>query len=104
MWDWLVWCALAVAICSGIVGIVVLFRRVREVVRDGKRVYSSAAARLTALEAKVELAATKAEAAGDMRELERSLARLRRSVAQLAILTAALAEIDERFGWIRVLG
>ena len=101
MWDWVVWGALAVAICSGIAAAVVILRRVRGLVRDGMRVYASVAASVSALEAKVELAATKAEAAADTRELERSLARLRGSVAQLAVLQAALAEVDEQFGWMR---
>ena len=101
MWDWVVWGALAAAICSGIAAAVVVLGRVRVLVRNGMRVYSSAAASVSALEAKVELAATKAAAAGDLRELEKSIARLRGSVAQLAVLREALAEIDEHFGWIR---
>jgi hypothetical protein len=103
VWDWLVWGALAVAICSGIVGIVVLFRRVRDVVRNGKRVYSRAVARIDVLAAKAEIAASKAERAGDARELQESVAQLRRSIAQLTLLGAALAEVDELFGWMRVI-
>jgi len=103
VWDWVVWGALAVAICSGIAGIAVVLKRVREVVRSGKRVYSRAAADLSALEAKAELAAAKAESVGESTlELEKSVARLRSSIAQLAVLRAALAEVDEQFGWIRV--
>ena len=102
MWDWLVWGALAVAICSGIVGIVVLFRRVRDVLRNGTRVYSRAVESIDALAAKAELAASKAERAGYTRELQESVARLRGSIAQLTLLGAALAEVDELFGWMRV--
>jgi hypothetical protein len=98
-----VWGALAVAICSGIVGIVILFRRVREVVRNGTRVFSRATASLSVLEAKAELAAAKAESVGEKTlELEKSVARLRRSIAELAVLRGALAEVDEQFGWMRV--
>ena len=104
MWDWLVWCALLVAICSCIAAIVVLFRRTRDTLRDGKRVLSRAAASLAALQANAEQAAAKAERVGDgSRELEESLARLRGAIAQLAVLRAALAEVDATFGWIRVL-
>ena len=104
MWDWAVWGALLVAICSVIAGIVVLFRRVRDALRNAKRVRSRAVASLDALEAKAELAAAKAERLdGDTRELQESVARLRGSIAQLAILRTALAEVDAEFGWIRVL-
>jgi hypothetical protein len=103
VWDWVVWGALAAAICSAIAGAVIVLKRVREVVRSGKRVYSSAAASLGALEAKAELAAIKAERVGEStQELETSVARLRRSIAQIAVLRAALDEVDEQFGWIRV--
>ena len=103
MWDWLVWGALAVAICSGIVGIVTLFTRVLDAVRSMKRVRSRAVASLGALAAKSELAATKAERAGDTRELQESVARLRGSIAQLAILRAAIAEVEKQFAWVRLL-
>ncbi len=102
MWDWLVWGALAAAICSGIAGIVVLYRRVRDVVRNGQRVYSRAVESIDALAAKAELAAAKAERAGDAEELLASVARLRGSIAQLTLLGAALGEVDELFGWVRV--
>jgi hypothetical protein len=102
VWDWLVWGALVVAICSGIVGVVVLFRRVRDTLKNGRRVYSRAAESIDALAAKAELAATRAERAGDARELQESVARLRGSIAQLAVLGAALGEADELFGWMRV--
>ena len=99
----MVWGALAVAICSGIAAVVVLFRRIRELVRHGKRVYSRAAAGLSAIEEKAELAAVKAETVGDgTLALEKSVARLRGSIAQIAVLRAALDEVDEQFGWIRV--
>jgi hypothetical protein len=102
VWDWLIWGALAVAICSGIVAIVVLFRRVRDTLRNGKRVYSRAVESIDGLAAKAELAAAKAERAGDARELQESVARLRASIAQLTVLGAALGEVDELFGWMRV--
>ena len=103
MWDWVVWGALAVAICSGIAAIVVFLVRVREVVRSVKRVRSLAVASLGALDAKVEFAAAKAESAGDTRELRESVARLRRSIARFAILRAAIAEIEQKLSWVRVL-
>ena len=102
MWDWLIWGALAVAICSGIVAIVVLFRRVRDTLRNGKRVYPRAVESIDALAAKAELAAAKAERAGDARELQESVARLHASIVQLTVLGAALGEVDELFGWMRV--
>ncbi len=102
MWDWAIWIALAVAICSGIAAIVSVLTRARELVRHGTRVYSRAAAGLSAIEAKAELAATKAETVGEKSiELEKSVARLRRSIAQVAVLRAALDEVDTRFGWLR---
>ncbi len=103
MWDWAVWGALAVAICSGIAGIVLVFVRVRELVRRVKSVSSRAAKSLGAVTAKAELTATKAEEAGDTAELQASVARLRGGLAQLAILRAALARADEQLAWVRVL-
>jgi hypothetical protein len=103
VWDWVIWIALAVAICSGIAAAVIVLRRVSELVRQSMRVYSRAAAGLSAIEAKAELAATKAERVGDTTiELERSVARLRRSTAQLTILRAALDGVYEQFAWVRV--
>jgi uncharacterized protein YoxC len=103
MWNWVVWGALAVAICSGIVGIVIVLRRVREVVRNGTRVFSRTTASLSVIEAKAELAAAKAERLGDSTiELEKSVARLRRSIGQLTVLRGALEDVDEQFGWMRV--
>ena len=103
MWDWAIWVALAAAICSGIAAAVVVLRRVRALVRHGSRVYSRAAAGLSAIEAKAELAATKAERVRDKTvELETSVARLRGSIAQLGVLRAALDEVDTQFGWLRV--
>ena len=103
MWDWAVWGAFAVAICSGIAGIVVLLRSVRDALRIVKRVRSLAVESLSSLGAKAEVAAAKAERAGDTQELEASVARLRGSLAQLAVLRAALEEVDRQFGWVRVL-
>ena len=104
MWDWVVWGALLVAICSCIAAIAVLFRRTRDTLRDGKRVLSRAVVSLDALQANAEQAAAKAERLGaGTREIEASVARLRRSIAQLSVLRAALAEVDEQLGWIRVL-
>ncbi len=103
MWDWAVWSALAVAICSGIAGVALLLGRVREVVRSVKKARSGAVARLSAVAAKAELAAAKAEAAGDTQELQESVARLRGSIAQLKILRAAIADVEEQLGWVRVL-
>jgi gamma-glutamylcysteine synthetase len=93
-----------VAVCSCIAAIVVVLRRTRDTLRNGKRVYSRAVVSLAALHAKAELAAAKAERVGEAtRELEESLAQLRRAIAQLAILRAAIAEVGATFGWIRVL-
>ena len=103
MSDWVVWGALLFAICSGIAGIVLLLGRVRELVRIVKRTRSSAVASLGALTAKAELTATKAEAAGDAVELRATVARLRRSLAQLAVLRKAIAEVEEKLWWVRVL-
>ena len=103
MWDWAVWGALVVAICSGVTAMVLVLRRTRDAVRSVKSVQSRAVASLRALETKAELAAAKAERAGDTRELEESVARLRGSIAQLAILRAALADVGEKFAWIRPL-
>jgi hypothetical protein len=103
MWDWAVWGALVVAICSGIFGIVVVLTRVREALRHAKSVHSRAVESLGVLAAKAELAATKAEAAGDTHELRASVARLRRSLTRLGILRAALARADAQLGWLRVL-
>jgi hypothetical protein len=103
VWNWAVWGALVVAICSGIAASVILFRSVREAVRCGARVRAKATASLGALAAKAEVAAAKAESAGDTRELETAVARLRGSLRQLAVLRAALEEVDRQFGWVRVL-
>ena len=103
MWDWAVWGALAMAICSGIVGVVLAVVRVREAVRRVKSLRAGAVAALGSIARKAERAATKAEAAGDTRELQESVARLRRSLAQLAILRAALAEVEAKLSWVRVL-
>ena len=103
MWDWAVWSALAVAICSGIAGTVLVVVRVREALLAVKRARSRAVAILDALEAKAELAAAKAERAGDTRELQASVARLRRSLARLAILRAAIAEVEAKLWWVRAL-
>ena len=103
MWDWAVWGALAVAICSGIAGVVLLVARIREAVRRVKSLRSGAVASLGTLTRKAELAAAKAEAAGDTRELQESVSRLRRSIAQLAILRSAIADAEERLSWVRVL-
>ena len=104
MWDWAVWGALLVAICSCIAAIVPLLTRTRDLLRDFKRVNSRAVESLGELAAKAELAAAKAERVGDDTEaLQESVARLRRSIAQLVILRAALAEVDEQYGWIRFL-
>ena len=104
MWDWAVWGALIVAICSTIAAIVPLLTRTRDLLRDFKRVNSRAVESLGELAAKAELAAAKAESVGgDTEGLEESVARLRRSIAQLVILTAALDKVDKQFGWIRLL-
>ena len=103
MWDWAVWGALAVAICSGIAGIVLLFGRARELVRSIKSARSGAIESLAVLTAKAELAAARADRAGDTAELQASVARLRRSLAQLAVLRAALAKVEEQLWWVRVL-
>ena len=103
MWDWAVWGALAVAICSGIAGVVLLFVRLRDALRSVKRARSGAVESFGALAAKAEVAAAKAAGAGDTRELQESVARLRGSIAQLLILRAALAEVEEQLGWVRVL-
>jgi hypothetical protein len=104
VWDWVVWGALAVAICSGIAGLVVLFNSARVAFRHAKRVRAQAVESLGTLAAKAEVAAAKAERAGDgTRELEASVARLRGSIAQLGVLKAALEDVDRQFGWMRVL-
>jgi hypothetical protein len=103
VWDWAVWGALAVAICSGIVGIVLVVVRALEAVRNAKRARVRVIDRLGAINGKAELVATKVESAGDTRELQESVARLRRSLAQLAILRAALAEVEAKLSWVRVL-
>ena len=103
MWDWVVWGALAVAICSGIAGSVLLFVRVIGVVRSVKRVRSRFGDSLRAVAMKAELTATKAESAGDTRELRETVIRLRRSLAQLAVLRAAIARVEEQLAWVRVL-
>ena len=103
MWDWAVWGALAIAICSGIAGVVLVLARVREAVRSVKSIRSGVAACLGSLARKAELTATKAETAGDTRELQESVARLRRSLARLAILRAAIAKVEKQLGWVRVL-
>ena len=104
MWDWAVWGALVVAICSTITGLVLAVTRTRDLLRDIKRVNSRAVESLGDLAAKAELAAAKAERVGDDTEaLQESVARLRRSTAQLVILTAALDKVDKQFGWIRFL-
>jgi hypothetical protein len=103
VWDWAVWGALAVAICSGIAGIGLVFVRTRDVLRTLGAARTRAIRMLDELNAKAELAAAKAESAGDTRELQESIARLRRSLAQLAILRAALAKADKQLGWVRVL-
>jgi hypothetical protein len=103
VWDWAVWGAFAVAICSGIAGIALVLVRVRTAWRGVKRAHSRAVASFKALASKLELSDAKAESAGDTRELQESVARLRRSIAQLAVLRAALAEVEAQLGWIRVL-
>ena len=103
MSDTTLWVALAVAICSGIAASVLLLVRVRETLRSAKRLRSRAVASLSAITAKAELAAAKAGAAGDTRELQASVARLRRSLARLAILRAAIAEVEAKLAWVRVL-
>ena len=103
MWNWAVWGALAVAICSGIAGLALVLARVRTALRGVKSARSRAVKILGDLAAKAELAATRAEAAGDTEELRQSVARLRASIAQLAVLRAALAEVDAQLGWVRAL-
>ena len=103
MWDWAVWGALAIAICSGIAGVVLVLARVRIALRSVKSLRSGAVAGLGAIATKAELAAAKAESAGDTRELQETVARLRRSLAQLAVLRAALAKVEKQLGWVRVL-
>ena len=103
MWDWVVWGALVVAICSGIAGIVLVVVRVVEAARNAKTARVRVADRLSAISRKAELAATKAESAGDTQELQESIARLRGSLAQLAILRAAIAEFERQFAWVLVL-
>ena len=103
MWDWAVWGALVVAICSGIAGVALAATRTLEALRTFGRVRSRATEALRVLAAEAELAAAKAESAGDTRELQETTARLRGSIAQLAILRAALAKADEQLGWVRVL-
>ena len=103
MWDWVVWGAFAVPICSGIAGIVLVVARVRETLRTVKSAHDRAVRGLGVLATKAELTAAKAEAAGDTRELQASVARLRRSLTRLAILRAAIAEVEEKLSWARVL-
>ena len=103
MWDWAVWGALAIAICSGIAGVVLVLARVRIALRSVKSLRSGAVAGLEAVARKADLAAAKAESAGDTRELQESVARLRRSITQLAILRAAIAKVEKQLGWVRVL-
>ena len=91
------------AICSAIAAIVVAALRIRDVLREFKRVNSRAVASIGDLAAKADLAASKAERVGDdTQALQESVARLRGSIAQLLVLRAALAEVGEQFGWIRV--
>ena len=103
MWNWAVWGALAVAICSGIAGIALVAVRGLEALRGVKRARSRLVASLGTFAAKAELAAAKAESAGDTRELQESVARLRGSLAQLAVLRAAIAKVEKQLGWVRVL-
>jgi hypothetical protein len=101
--DGVVWSALAVAICSGIAGIVLVVVRGLEAVRAAKKAGVRITDRLGSVSRKADLATTKLESAGDTRELQESVARLRRSLAQLAILRAAIAEVEKQFAWVRVL-
>ena len=103
MSDTTLWVALAVAICSGIAGVALVLVRVLEAVRSVKSARRRAVAILDVLEAKAELAAAKLESAADTRELQASVARLRRSLARLAILRAAIAEVEAKLWWVRVL-
>ena len=103
MWDWAVWGALVVAICSGIGGLALVVARVRDAWRTVNYARSGAVTRLSILAAQAELAAAKAESAADTRELQESIARLRASLAQLAILRAAVAEVEKQFALVRVL-
>jgi len=103
VWDWAIWGALAVAICSGIAGIALAVVRGLEALRNVKRVRVRIGDGLGAVAAKAELAAAKAERAGDTRELQESIARLRLSLAQLAVLRAAIAKVEQQLGWVRVL-
>ena len=103
MWDWAVWGALVVAICSGIAGLALVVVRVVEALRALGAVRRSATQALGAITAKAELTATKAEAAGDTRELQETVARIRVSLARVAILRAALERADAQLGWVRVL-
>jgi hypothetical protein len=104
MWDWAVWGALVVAICGCIAALVPLLTRTRDLLRDVKRVNSEAVKSLGDLAAKAEVAAAKAErVGGDTEELQESVARLRGSIKQLLILREALVELDEQYGWVRVL-
>ena len=103
MWDWAVWGALAVAICSGIAGVALVVVRAFEALRTLGAVRRSLAKAIGAIATKAELTATKAEAAGDTQELQESVARLRVSLARVAILRAALERADKELGWVRVL-
>jgi len=103
MWDWAVWGALGVAICSGIAGLALVVVRTVEAVRTLGAVRRSVMRAIGTTTAKAELAAAKAEAAGDTQELQESVARLRVSLARIAILRAALERADEQLGWVRVL-
>ncbi|MDX6479687.1 MAG: hypothetical protein QOG85_197 [Gaiellaceae bacterium] len=103
MWDWAVWGALLVAICSGIAGIVLAAVRAREALRSIKGARSRTVDILDALEARAELVAVKAESATATHELQQSVIRLRTSLARLAILRDATAEVETRLWWVRVL-
>jgi len=103
VWDWAVWGALVVAICSGIAALVLLVRRVLEAFRSFKTAYSGGVAGLSSLAAKAEDTAAKAERAGDTCELREAVARLRGAIAQLTILRAALADADRQLWWVRAL-
>jgi hypothetical protein len=103
VWDWAVWSALAVAICSGTAGVALFAMRALEAFRALRALSSRATWLLGELSAKTAPTATKAETAGDTRELEETIARLRGSLAQLAILKAALERADRELGWVRVL-
>ena len=103
MWDWAVWGALAVAICSGIAGVALVVARTLEALRTFGAVRARATRTLGALAVKAELTVAKAESTSDTRELQETVARLRGSLAQIAILRSALAKVDKQLGWVRVL-